>query len=58
MVIPAGKEPPRIPKRRWDNNIKIDLKQIGRGDTNWINVAENKKKRPVLENMSMRLLSS
>jgi hypothetical protein len=28
---PEGKKPLGKPKRRWENNIKMDLKEVGRG---------------------------
>jgi hypothetical protein len=29
--------------RRWRNNIKMDLREIGWGDVVWIHVAEDRK---------------
>jgi hypothetical protein len=28
---PEGKRPLRKPRRRWEDNIKIDLQEVGRG---------------------------
>jgi hypothetical protein len=36
---PEGKRPLGIPRRRWVGNIKIDLREIGRGGTDWIGLA-------------------
>jgi hypothetical protein len=33
---PEGKRPLRRPRRRWVNNIKIDLTDIGWGCMDWI----------------------
>jgi hypothetical protein len=35
---PEGKRPLVRPKRRWVNNIKIDLREIGCGDMDWIDL--------------------
>jgi hypothetical protein len=35
------KESPGRPRRRWVDNIKIDLSEIGWGDMDWINLAED-----------------
>jgi hypothetical protein len=34
-----GKIPPRRPKLRWDDNTKMDLKEIGCDCMEWLNVA-------------------
>ena len=28
---PEGKRPPGIPRRRWEDNIKVDLQEVGCG---------------------------
>jgi hypothetical protein len=33
---PEGKKPLGRPRRRWVNNIKIDLREIGWGVVDWI----------------------
>jgi hypothetical protein len=33
---PEGKRPPESPRRRWEDNSKIDLKETGCEDVNWI----------------------
>jgi hypothetical protein len=38
---PEGKRPLGIPKRRWVDNIKMDLGEIGWGDMDWIDVAKD-----------------
>jgi hypothetical protein len=32
---PEGKSPLRRPRRRWEDNIKMDLQEVGRGGTGW-----------------------
>jgi hypothetical protein len=33
---PEGKRPPGRPRRRWEDNIKMDLREIGIDGANWI----------------------
>jgi len=33
---PEGKRPLGRPRRRWENNIKIDLQEVGCGGMDWI----------------------
>ena len=28
--------------RRWEDNVKMDLKEIGKGDRNWIEVSQDR----------------
>jgi hypothetical protein len=39
---PEGKRPLRIPRRRWEDNIKLDLREIGIDGANWIRLAQDK----------------
>jgi hypothetical protein len=39
MGKPEGKRPLRRPRRRWDDDIKIDLKVMFWNNVNWINLA-------------------
>jgi hypothetical protein len=39
---PEGKRPLRRPRCRWEDNIKIDLKEIGIDGTNWIQLAQDR----------------
>jgi hypothetical protein len=32
---------PGIPRRRWENNIKMDLQEIGWSGMGWIHLAKN-----------------
>jgi hypothetical protein len=38
---PEGKRPRERSRRRWENNIKMDLKDVGRG-MEWINLAQDR----------------
>ena len=37
---PEGKEPLGRPSHRWEDNIKIDLQEVGCGDMDWIELAK------------------
>jgi hypothetical protein len=36
---PRGKRPLEIPRRRWEDNIKIDLQEVCWGGMDWIDLA-------------------
>jgi hypothetical protein len=38
---PEGKRPLGRPRRRWVDNIKIDLREIGLGGMDWIDLAQD-----------------
>jgi len=35
VVKPEGKRQLRRPRRRWEDNIKMDLKEVGCGGMDW-----------------------
>jgi hypothetical protein len=37
-----GRRPLRRSRRRWEDNIKMDLREIGFGEVDWINFAQDK----------------
>jgi hypothetical protein len=39
---PEGKRPRGIPRHRWEDNIKMDLREIGIDETNWIQLAQDR----------------
>jgi len=39
---PEGKRPLRIPRRRWVNNIRMDLQEVGCGYMDWIGLAQDR----------------
>jgi hypothetical protein len=45
----------RRPKRRWDDNIKMDLREIGWSDMAWIRVVQDRDKCWALVNTVMNL---
>jgi hypothetical protein len=50
-----GKRPPERPRCRWVDNIKMDLRQIIRGDMDWIDLAEDRDQWRALVNTVMNL---
>jgi len=36
-----GKRPPGRCRRRWEDNIKMDLQEVGCGDMHWIDLSQN-----------------
>jgi hypothetical protein len=36
---PEGKKPVERPRRRWEDNIRVDLRESGRGGMDWINLS-------------------
>jgi len=41
---PEGKRPLGRPWRRWDNNIKIYLQEVGCGGMDWIDLAQDRER--------------
>ena len=42
QVKPTGQRPLSRPWRRWENNIRMDLKEIGINVGNWVNSAQGR----------------
>jgi hypothetical protein len=45
-----GKRPLGRPRRRWEENIKTDLREIGWGGMNWIDLAQDRDQWRALVN--------
>jgi hypothetical protein len=39
---PEGKRPLGRPRRRWKDNMKMDLQKVGRGSGDWIELAQDR----------------
>ena len=50
-----GKEPLGRPRRRWEDNIKIDLQVVGCGGNEWIDLAQDRDRWWALVNAVMNL---
>jgi hypothetical protein len=42
VVRPEGKRPLKRRRRRWEGNIKVDLRKIGIDEANWIKLAQDR----------------
>jgi hypothetical protein len=56
---PEGKRPLGRPRRRWEDGIKMDLKEIGWGGVEWIHLAKDRDRWRAVVNavMNLRLLA-
>jgi hypothetical protein len=52
---PESKRPLRRPRRRWEDNIKMDLREIGIDGANWIRLAQDRFQWRAFVNMVMNL---
>jgi hypothetical protein len=50
-----GKRPLGRPRRRWEDNNKMDLREIGIDEANWIQLAEDKVQWRTFVNTAMEL---
>ena len=52
---PEGKRPLGRPRHRWEDNIKMDLQEVGCGGINWIELAQERDSWRALVNAVMNL---
>ena len=52
---PEGKKPLGKPRRRWEDNIKMDLQEVGCGGMDWIELAQDSENLQALANAVMYL---
>jgi hypothetical protein len=50
LMRPLGR-----PRRRWEDNIKTDLQEVGCGDMDWIELAQDKDRWRALVSAVMNL---
>jgi ribosome biogenesis protein Nip4 len=50
-----GRRPLRRHRRRWEDNIKMDLREIGFGDVDWIHLAQDRDTWRAVVNTVMNL---
>ena len=50
---PEGKRPLGRPRRRWEDNIKLDLQEVGGDGGNWMELAQDRDRWRALVNMVM-----
>jgi len=52
---PEGKRPLERPRRRWEDNVKMDLREVGCGGMDWIELAEGRERWRAFVNVVMNL---
>jgi hypothetical protein len=52
---PKGRRPLGRPRHRWEDNIRMDLTDIGCGRVNWIDLAQDRDQWRALVNKVMNL---
>jgi hypothetical protein len=52
---PEGKRPLGRPKCKWEDNIKMDLQEVGCGVMDWLELAKDRDRRRAFVNAVMNL---
>jgi hypothetical protein len=52
---PEGRRPLGRPRRRWEDNIKIDFREIWFGDVDWIHLSQDRDRWRALVNTVINL---
>ena len=55
MGKPEGETPSGRPRRRWEDNIKMDLREVGCNPGEWIDLAEDRDQSRVYVRAIMNL---
>ena len=55
MEKPEGKTPRGRPRRRWEDNIEVDLQEVGHEGMDWIELVQDRDRRRALVNAVMNL---
>ena len=55
MGKPEGRRPLGRPRLRWENNIKIDLREVGWWVIDWIHLAQDRDRWRAVVNAVMNL---
>jgi hypothetical protein len=55
MGKPEGKRPLGIPSRRWEDGIRMDLRETGWGSVSWIHSTQDRDRWRALVNTVMNL---
>ena len=50
---PGGKRPLGRPRLRWEDNIKMDLQEVGEGCGDWMELAQYRERWQALVSMVM-----
>jgi hypothetical protein len=54
VASPQGKGQRGRPSRRWEDNIKMDHREIGRNHMDWIHLAQDRDKWRAVVNTSLK----
>ena len=52
---PTRKRPPGRPSRKWEDNIRMDLEEIGVNTSNWVDSPQDRVYWRVLVNVTLNL---
>jgi hypothetical protein len=52
---PEGMRPLGRPGHRWESNIKVDLKEVGRSSMDWTDLTRDRDQRRAVVNTVMKL---
>ena len=52
---PEGRRPLRRPRRRWEDNIRMDLREVGCGCVDWMELAQDRDRLRALVSAVMNL---
>ena len=52
---PTGKRPLGRPRRRWEDNIRMDLEEIGINVGNWVDSTQDRNYRRAIMNAALNL---
>ena len=52
---PEGKRPLVKPRRKWEDNIKMDLREVGCGGMDWTDLAQDRDRWRAVVNAVMNL---
>jgi hypothetical protein len=52
---PEGKRPRGRPRRRWEDGIRMDVRDIGLGDLDWIRLAQDRDRWRAVVSAMMNL---
>jgi hypothetical protein len=55
VVKPEGKRPLGRPTLRWEDNIRMDLQEVGCGGLDWIGLAQDRDRWRAIVNAVMNL---
>jgi hypothetical protein len=55
VIKPEGKRPLGRPRRKWEDGIRMDLRDIGLGSVDWIRLAQDRDRWRALVSAVMNL---